>query len=156
MKIAICGSNDENRLHLIKSFISKWPMYATPAENIFEDTKWPDESTKDLEDLKNELNEVEQLLFAKMILIDKQYENYKENGYIIYNGCGIDILVNSLILCEQGFVSEDFVEKIIYHNKKLLRKLDVVYYLPDNTISEESEEDKKILESVYWNFYDNY
>jgi hypothetical protein len=91
-----------------------------------------------------------------MLLLEKQYESYKDVGHIIYNGCGVDILVNSLILCESGHVSEDFVERVIYHNKKLLRKIDVVYYQPNSNITDESDEDAKLLENVYWNFYDNY
>jgi hypothetical protein len=122
MKIAICGSNDNLRNDLIKSFISQWSMYATPAETIFNDVKWPENCEKDLVELKEKLNPVEQILFAKMLLLEQQYEKYKEEGYIIYNGSGIDILVNALILCEGGYISDEFVEKIIYHNKKLLRK----------------------------------
>ena len=156
MKIAICGSDDESRSNLIKSFISQWPMYATPAETIFNDVVWPENCEKDLDELKEKLNPVEQLLFAKMLLLEKQYESYKDVGHIIYNGCGVDILVNSLILCENGHVSEDFVERVIYHNKKLLRKIDVVYYQPNSNITDESDEDAKLLENVYWNFYDNY
>lgn len=155
MKIAICSSNDDSRAKLIKSFISQWPMYATPAENIFQDIKWEcnDES---LNESYNKMNEVEQLLFSKLILVEQQLEKYKDHGYLVFNGSGADILVHSLILCEQGFVSEEFVEKVIYHNKKILRLLDVVYFLPNNLINEESEDEKKVLESVYWNFYENY
>lgn len=156
MKIAICGSDDESRSNLIKSFISQWPMYATPAETIFNDVEWPKNCEKDLDELKEKLNPVEQLLFAKMLLLEKQYESYKDVGHIVYNGCGVDILMNSLILCESGHVSEDFVERVIYHNKKLLRKIDVVYYQPNSNITDESDEDAKLLENVYWNFYDNY
>lgn len=156
MKIAICGSNDNLRNDLIKSFISQWSMYATPAETIFNDVKWPENCEKDLVELKEKLNPVEQILFAKMLLLEQQYEKYKEEGYIIYNGSGIDILVNALILCEGGYISDEFVEKIIYHNKKLLRKIDVIYYLPDYDINGESPDDIQKLESVYWNFYDNY
>lgn len=156
MKIAICGSDDESRSNLIKSFISQWPMYATPAETIFDEVKWPENCEKDLDELKEKLNPIEQMLFAKMILIEKQYDTYKDVGHIIYNGCGMDILVISLILCEEGHVSEDFVERVIYHNKKLLRKIDVVYYQPNINLSKESSEEDKHLENVYWNLYDNY
>ena len=52
--------------------------------------------------------------------------------------------------------SHDFVEKIIYHNKKILRSLDVVYFIPNNSVNEDSPEPDKMIESVYWNFYDNY
>ena len=156
MKIAISGSNDTNRANLIKSFISQWPMYATPSETIFQDVSWPESAPAALEEAKAGMNEIEQKLFAKILLLEQQYEKYKEVGYIVYDGCGVDVLVNALILCEENYVSEEFVEKIIYHNKKLLRELDVVYYLPDDSISSDSPEELKMLESVYWNFYDNY
>lgn len=156
MKIALCGSNDTARADLVKAFISQWPMYATPIETIFDDIKWPENLGESLNDLKEKLNDVEQILFAKMLLLEKQYEQFATQGHIIYNGSGIDILINSLILCENGYVTEDFVERIIYHNKKLLRKIDVVYYIPNDNINEESSEAEKMLEMVYWNFYDNY
>lgn len=155
MKIAISGSNDEKRTQLIKSFISQWPMYATPAENIFDETiniDMSDELKKSMESM----NDLEKTLFSKIILLEKQLETYKDVGHIIYNGSSADIIVNSLILCENGLVSEDFVEKIIYHNKKILRLLDVVYFLPNDNINEDSKEEEKLLETVYWNFYDNY
>lgn len=156
MKIAISGSSDKNRANLIKSFISQWPMYATPSETIFQDVQWPESTPAALEETKTGMNEIEQKLFAKILLLEQQYEKYKDVGYIVYDGCGIDVLVNALILCEEDYVSEEFVEKVIYHNKKLLRDLDVVYYMPDNTLTEESDDELKMLESVYWNFYDNY
>lgn len=155
MKIAICSSDDDSRVKLIKSFISQWPMYATPAETIFQDIKW-ESNDEGLNESYSKMNEVEQLLFSKLIFIEKQLEKYKDHGYLIFNGSSADILVHSLILCEQGFVSEEFVEKVIYHNKKIFRLLDVVYFLPNNLVNEDSEDEKKILESVYWNFYENY
>lgn len=156
MKIAISGSNDVNRLNLIKSFISQWPMYATPNVTIFQETSLADNLSEIPEKTKESLNEIESELFAKILLLENQYKKYKDEGFIIYNGSSVDILVNALILCEQEFVSEEFVEKIIYHHKKMLHDIDVVYFLPDNDITEESPEDIKILESVYWNFYENY
>lgn len=130
-------------------------MYATPAENIFQDIVWSS-SDESLNESYDKMNDVEKILFSKLILIETQLEKYKDHGYLVFNGSGADILVNALILCEQGYVSEEFVEKVIYHNKKILRSLDVVYFLPDNSINEDSEDEKKILESVYWNFYENY
>lgn len=156
MKIAFCGSDDENRESIIKSFISQWPMYATPSENIFNTEGWPKGIHEDLIASKDKLNELEQTIFGKMVLLESQMEKYKDVGHIVYNGSGIDILVITLILCEMGAVSEEFVEKIIYHNKKMLRELDVVYFVPNHTITEESDQDDLILENVYWNFYENF
>lgn len=155
MKIAICGSNDAGRSKLIKAFLKQWPMYATPATGIFQDEiniDIPESVKKD----RDNFNDIEWNLFSKMLLLEQQFEKYKESGYIIYDGSPSDILVNTLILCEDGYVSESFVEKIIYHHKKTIKSLDVIYFLPDNDITEESDEEVKKLESVYWNFYNNY
>lgn len=156
MKIAFCGSDDENRKSIIKSFTFQWPMYATPANNIFDDVSWPEDAHEDLNESKSKLNDIEQSLFTKLIFFEKQLEKYKDVGHIVYNGCAIDILVNSLLLCEEGLVSEEFVEKVIYHNKKILRELDVVYFVPNRTLTEESLHDDLRLEGVYWNFYENF
>lgn len=156
MKIAFCGSDDENRKSIIKSFTFQWPMYATPANNIFDDVSWPEDAHEDLNESKSKLNDIEQSLFTKLIFFEKQLEKYKDVGHIVYNGCAIDILVNSLLLCEEGLVSEEFVEKVIYHNKKILRELDVVYFVPNRTLTEESLHDDLCLEGVYWNFYENF
>lgn len=155
MKIAICGSNDAGRLNLIKSFMKQWPMYATPGNTIF-DNEISVDIPEALLKTKEEYSSLEWDLFSKMLLLEKQYEMYKEANHIIYNGSPSDILICSLILCESGYVSEEFVEKIIYHHRKALKDLDVIYFLPDNTITEESSEEDKKTENVYWNFYENY
>jgi hypothetical protein len=131
-------------------------MYATPADTIYNTDLAEDAIPEALRDAYSEMNEAEKQLFGKLILIETQLEKYAEHGYLLFNGSGIDILVNALILCENEVVSEDFVEKIIYHNKKILRMLDVVYFTPNDTVNEDSPEPDKMLESVYWNFYDNY
>ena len=156
MKIAFCGSDDKDRKSIIKSFMNQWPMYSTPAQDIFNSSDWPEIAHEDLKKSKEKMNDLEQTLFSKLILFETQLEQYKDTGYIVYNGCGIDILVNSLLLCESGMVSEEFVEKIIYHNKKMLQNLDVVYFIPNKTLTENSNQDDIYLESIYWNFYENF
>lgn len=156
MKIAICGTDDESRINLIKSFISQWPMYAMPGENIFQNVQWDNQYSEPLNESYEKMNDIEKFLFSKIILLEKQLETYKEHGYIIFNGSSADILVNALILCENGHVSEDFVEKVIYHNKKFFRNIDVLYFLPNNNIDENSSDENKTIESVYWNLYENY
>lgn len=156
MKIAIFGTNDEQRLNLIKSFISQWPMYAMPEENIFQDEIKLEIANGDIIKSMESMNELEKKLFSKIIFFENQLAKYKDVGHIIYNGSGNDILVNALILCENNLVSEDFVEKIIYHNKKILRLLDVVYFIPNDKVDNNSDDSDKLLENVYWNLYENY
>jgi hypothetical protein len=156
MKIALCGGDEDSRDKLIKSFISQWPMYAMPAENIYNTDLTEDDIPEALKETYSTMNEIEKQLFGKLILIENQLEKYSDHGHLLFNGSGIDVLINALILCENEAVSEEFVEKIIYHNKKILRLLDVVYFTPNDKVNDDSPEPDKMLESVYWNFYDNY
>jgi hypothetical protein len=130
-------------------------MYATPQETIFQDEVKID-IPESLLKTKEECSELEWLLLTKMILLENQYEKFKDVGHIIYNGSPSDILINALILCEEGYISTEIVEKIIYHHRRALKDLDVIYFLPDNKITDESSEEEKKTESVYWNFYENY
>ena len=77
MKIAICGSNDESRLNLIKSFIKQWPMYATPGSTIFDNDISVD-IPEQLLKTKEEYSPLEWDIFSKMILLENQYEKYKD------------------------------------------------------------------------------
>lgn len=156
MKIAICGKNDTTRENVIKSFISNWSMYASPAENVFNLERDCCGEHEKLNSVMSEMNEAEQCLFNKILLLHEQHEKYKDVDYLIYNGHIVDVLINALILCEEGYVSEKLVEKAIYYNKKLLRDIDVVYIVPDETVNEDSSEEDIKLESVYYNFYENY
>lgn len=156
MKIAICSSGAECRESLIKSFMKQWPMYAAPAQDIFNTDEYEESLNTDLQASREKMNEAEKILFDKLIFFEAQMKKYKDVGYIIYNGCSVDILVEALILCEKEIVSEEFVEKIIYHNKKILRDLDVVYFLPNPKVTEKSSVDDICVENVYWNFYENF
>lgn len=157
MKIAICGRDKESRTDMIKSFISQWPMYATPSETIWNTERaWPEKCPEALTDLKEKLNDVERYLFNRILLLEEQYEKFKEEGYLIFDGSSLDILVNAAVLCEDGYISEEFMEKVIYHNKKMLHDIDVIYWLPDETIDEKSNDDDKAIEMAYANLYDSY
>lgn len=110
MKIAICGSNNELRKDLVKTVMNNWPMYKTPAKTIEDDIEWPDD-IKALDITKGKLNDIEKQLYSKLILISKQYNDYKDEKYMIYNGCSIDVMLMSIFLNEIDEVSDEFVEK---------------------------------------------
>lgn len=157
MKIALCSSLKEPRQSLVKEFISRWPMYKTPAKTIDDDIEWPDD-VKQLDITKEKLNDIEKALFSKMILLSKQYADYKDEKFMIYDGCSIDILLNTIFLSSKDLVSDEFVEKIIYHNKNYLKNLDAIYWLPrkENEFEDIEDEDERELEKLYHNMYDNY
>lgn len=156
MKIAICGSKENLRKSLVDTFLNNWPMYKTPAKTIEDDIEWP-EDVKALDITKDKLNDIEKQLFSKLLLLSKQYNDYKDEKYMLYNGCSIDILLNTILLNEMDMVSDEFVEKIIYHNKACLKKLDVVYWMPRKSkLKNIKDKDERKLEMMYYNLYDNF
>lgn len=159
MKLAISGLNPEEHKKLIKSIQTNWPLYVSPIQNIFEDIELEDEEkfTKLVEEM--ELNEDEAANFRGWYLLQQQYEKYKDQKYIIYNGSPVDLLCNALLLADAGLISNKYIEKIIYYHKKYLTpgNLDVVWWMPnpEGTEGLEDEDDKK-FESIYNNLYNNY
>lgn len=153
MKIAICSSQDKLRKKLVLDFLNEWPMYKTPAKTIDDEIEWPDD-IKALDITKEKLNDAEKALFSKLLLLSKQYADYKDEKYMIYNGCSIDVLLNTVLLNEEDIVSDEFVEKIIYYNKSYLKNLDAVYWQPVN--EKLNNNDDKRLEMMYENLYNNY
>lgn len=132
-------------------------MYSSPALTIDEEISWPEDS-KSLAEIKENFNETEQELFAKLALIWKQQNDYKDETFIVYNGGSPDILINAVFLCEVGLVSPEFVEKVIYHHKRLLHNIDVIYWVKgyDNELEEIEDEDDRKIEMIYGNLYENY
>lgn len=157
MRILITGSNPERRAKIVSSILNTWPMYSSPAKTIDEEIPWPEDS-KSLEEVKENFNETEQEMFARLALIWSQQDEYKDENFIVYNGGSPDILINSVFLCEVGLVSPAFVEKVIYHHKRLLHNIDIVYWVKgyDDDIEEIEDEDDRKIEMIYGNLYQNY
>lgn len=157
MRILITGSNPERRADIVSSILNTWPMYSSPAKTIEEEIPWPEDS-KSLEEIKENFNETEQELFAKLALIWSQQDEYKNENFIVYNGGSVDILINAVFLCEVGLVTPAFVEKVIYHHKRLLHNIDIVYWVKgyDEKLEEIEDEDDRKIEMIYGNLYQNY
>lgn len=170
MKIAICGSNPESNAKMVKDFMSMYSLYKSPGKTIF------DEEVPELENMPSalfdtlvHLNDKEKELYMAMQLLNTQYDKYEDKGFIIYNGCPLDVLVHTIANAEcSDDVDDEFVEKIIYWSKKLIKKLDLILWLPDKTAWKSKEVElengtkvnelytENVLEKVYNNLYTNY
>ena len=155
MKIAISGRNDEARKNLIKEVISQWPMYVTPSATIFNE-----DGTFEKKDFKSykfprQMNEAEKAVLRKMGLLYNQYKKYKEEGYIIYDGSTIDVMLNAILLCENDYIRDEVTSTVINMSKEMMRELDVIYWLPAEITENDSKEDGT-LELMYENLYNNY
>ena len=146
MKIAIIGQDVEGKRKIIDDFMGRIQSYGMPSASIYDESVDFPENVK----IDETFNEIERELYMKMTFLDNLYEKYHDKDKIIYDGCSIDVLASTLNMLRGGLVSEDFWDKMVYWNKKLLSKLDMVYWFPsaDNYLKEEElkETESKITE----------
>ena len=162
MKIAIIGQNVEQKKSLIEDFRNRCSGYVTMQETIYDE----DISISNEVRFNNEWNETEKELYKRLSLITTQMDKAEDKDDVIWVGHSLDILVETIVLHSMEEVSQEFVEKIIYWNKKLMKKLDLIYWLPnsekvltDFKDDEEVELDKWFEHSVevaYNNLWDEY
>jgi hypothetical protein len=135
--------------------------YGTVKESIHDN----EFEVKDDLKLNEEWNEVEIELYQRMSVVTDQMDKYADKTNIVYCGHSLDILAETMALYAMEEVSDDFVEKMIYWNRKLMQKLDLIYWLasPDKIL--ELKEDEEVeyekyfehqMEVVYNNIWNDY
>lgn len=182
MKIVLTGNNQAEVSEAIFEAMKRWPMYKTLATSV-RDIVFTDEKAKDVSPdfLKtiDGLNDEEKTLMYRNYMIGSQYDKHKNEEFMFFNGGTIDVLIDAIIGNLNDTVSNKVVEKCIYYNKKLLRNIDAIYWIPDanfwldveqqNKGDEEEGEDKekeeiKVTlteqeqkrERAYWNLLQDY
>lgn len=161
MKIAIIGQDVEQKKKIIQKFLQLIGTYGTVKETIHNDQF----EVKDDLKLNDEWNEVQKELYQRMSVVTDLMDKYVDKENVVYNGHSLDILAETMALYGMEQVSEEFVEKMIYWNKKLMQKLDLIYWLasPEKVI--EIKEDEQVeyekyyehqLEVVYNNIWNEY
>lgn len=167
MKIAIIGQNVDQKKKIVTKFLNLNNSYGSPKESIYDDVeKNPD--TK----YNQGWNQTERQIYDKMSFLISQMDKFADKKNIIYIGSSIDILAEVMALYSIEEVSEDFVEKMIYWNRKLMQKLDLIYWLPSpqkvikQTDSEDGQSDQQEvdlqiffnsqLEIIYNNIWNDY
>lgn len=124
MRIAISGPANSGKTTLIKDFIKTWPNYVSPAASYRDIIK-----EKQLSHSKCTSEETQQIILDFMI---NQLTEYKDKPYIIYDRCPLDVLVYTLVACEENLVSEEFTAKIIDKVRESIHLLDAIFVLPYN------------------------
>ena len=161
MKIAIIGQDVDSKKKIIEKFLQLIGNYGTVKESIHDDKF----DVKDDLKLSEEWNEVEIELYQRMSVVTDQMDKYADKTNIVYCGHSLDILAETMALYAMEEVSDDFVEKMIYWNRKLMQKLELIYWLasPDKIL--ELKEDEEVeyekyfehqLEVVYNNIWNDY
>lgn len=161
MKIAIIGQDVDSKKKIIEKFLQLIGNYGTVKESIHDD----EFDVKDDLKLNEEWNEVEVELYQRMSVVTDQMDKYADKTNIVYCGHSLDILAETMALYAMEEVGDDFVEKMIYWNRKLMQKLDLIYWLasPDKILElkddEEVEYEKYFehqMEVVYNNIWNDY
>lgn len=161
MKIAIIGQNVDGKKKIIEKFLQLIGNYGTVKESIHDD----EIEVKDDLKLDENWNEVETELYQRMSLVTDQMDKYADKTNVVYNGHSLDILAETMTLYGMEEVSEEFVEKMIYWNRKLMQKLDLIYWLasPEKVIEIKDDEEVEYekfydhqLEVVYNNIWNDY
>jgi hypothetical protein len=161
MKIAIIGQDVDSKKKIIEKFLQLIGNYGTVKESIHDN----EFEVKDDLKLNEEWNEVEVELYQRMSVVTDQMDKYTDKTNIVYCGHSLDILAETMALYAMEEVSDEFVEKMIYWNRKLMQKLDLIYWLasPDKILElkddEEVEYEKYFehqMEVVYNNIWNDY
>jgi hypothetical protein len=161
MKIAIIGQDVDSKKKIIEKFLQLIGNYGTVKESIHDN----EFEVKDDLKLNEEWNEVEIELYQRMSVVTDQMDKYADKTNIVYCGHSLDILAETMALYAMEEVSDQFVEKMIYWNRKLMQKLDLIYWLasPDKILElkddEEVEYEKYFehqTEVVYNNIWNDY
>lgn len=158
MKIAIIGTDPVAVETAIKDALTEWKNYKSPSKNIFNITYPEDESTlpEDFREWVKDYNEDEKKILYKLDLLMSQREQYKDETYLFYWGCGIDLICEAVVKNEAGIISDEVVEKLIYYNKKLMRDLDAIFWIPNELKDEDEGKPIERLEMSYGNLWDDY
>lgn len=160
MKIALSGLNSEVHKKIIKDVQGLWPKYVSPLKTIFDEDadneKLEDEANESVKKVLADLNEFEKDNFLGWNLLYQQFDKYSNQKYIIYNGSPIDLFVAAMMMRGYEQVSDEYIEKTIYYLKKYLKKLDVVYWVPNEKGTEDLEEVDMVLEKLYNGLYNQY
>lgn len=129
MKIAIIGQNVEAKKKILEKFLELCPDYGTIKETIYDE----EVSVADEVKFNKEWNVCETELYKRIALLTTQHDKYADKENVIFLGHSLDVLVDTMVwnYCG-GEASDEFVEKIIYWNQKLMKKLDLIYWLPDS------------------------
>lgn len=161
MKIAIIGQDVDSKKKIIEKFLQLIGNYGTVKQSVHDN----EFEVKDDLKLNEEWNEVEVELYQRMSVVTDQMDKYADKTNIVYCGHSLDILAETMALYAMEEVSDEFVEKMIYWNRKLMQKLDLIYWLasPDKILElkddEEVEYEKYFehqMEVVYNNIWNDY
>lgn len=156
MKIAISGTSCSGKSTLIREFINTFKMYKTPAETYRDKLK-----AEKMNHSSKTCEETQKFILDYMI---DQLTELKDEKYIIYDRCPLDVLVYTVLAAEANQVSEEFLVETIQRVRDSLSLLDVIFICPfddkikviDNGTRDTNINYIKKVDSVFQNLMQQY
>ena len=141
MRIAISGTENQNKTKLVDAFLLNWSQYTTPAlsyKDTIEHYISSVEKKGDLPDSKD----VQWAILNDMVVTQ---QSYKVDDKVIFNRCPIDNIIYSLYLndkdVENSGVNDEFIEKCIPVVRESMKDLDIIFTVPLTKVADSKHTD---------------
>lgn len=121
MRIAIIGSQNSGKSHLIGEFIQKWPMYKTP-EKTYRDII----RSRNIK-INKEGDETSQKAILNALIDEVQQA---QGDFLVFDRCVVDNIAYTLWLNAHDKVSDKFVMDSKFLALQTLKLFDILFYIP--------------------------
>lgn len=145
MRIAISGTNNQNKTQLVTDIQTRWPGYVTPEKNYKNTIERIIEESENPEDVSSK--EIQWEILNDML---DTMQGFDEKDKVVFNRCPLDNFVYSLYLHDKDpkgtGIDSKFIEECIPLVRESMRFLDIIYTVPITSVaaSEYLPEDKEI------------
>ena len=121
MKIAIIGSQNSGKSHLIQEFLDKWSMYKTPEKTYRDIIK-----SRNIK-INQEGDETSQKVILNALIDEVQQA---KGDFLIFDRCVVDNIAYTLWLNAHDKVSNSFVMDCKFLALQTLKLFDIIFYIP--------------------------
>jgi len=121
MRVAIIGSQNSGKSHLIQEFLDKWSMYKTPEKTYRDIIK-----SRNIK-INQEGDETSQKAILNALIDEVQQA---QGDFLIFDRCVVDNIAYTLWLNAHDKVSDKFVMDSKFLALQTLKLFDILFYIP--------------------------
>jgi len=121
MRVAIIGSQNSGKSHLIQEFLDKWSMYKTPEKTYRDIIK-----SRNIK-INQEGDETSQKAILNALIDEVQQA---QGDFLIFDRCVVDNIAYTLWLNAHDKVSDKFVMDSKFLALQTLKLFDILFYVP--------------------------
>lgn len=121
MRVAIIGSQNSGKSHLIQEFLDKWSMYKTPEKTYRDIIK-----SRNIK-INQEGDEESQKAILNALIDEVQQA---QGDFLIFDRCVVDNIAYTLWLNAHDKVSDKFVMDSKFLALQTLKLFDILFYVP--------------------------